>query len=145
MTYWDTSAIFKLYVTESDSPYFLNLLAQTQEQVASSAIVCVEVLCAAWRKELSGELKLGAASTVFPKLNQHIEAGSVVLIPYGPNIVAEAEKLLQFIGGQKTHRLIRSLDTIHVASALECKATSFVATDIRLREIATLAGLRVLP
>jgi predicted nucleic acid-binding protein len=143
VTYWDTSAIFKLYVSESDSPFFLDLLAQTQEQVTSSVILRLEVLCAAWRKEQSGEIK--TANSVVRELDQHIEAGKVVLIPYGPNIVAEAEKLLQLIAGLTTRRMLRSLDTIHLASALESKATSFVATDIRLREIAALAGLKVLP
>lgn len=145
MTYWDTSAIFKLYVSESDSSFFLDLITQTQEQVTSSVILRVEVLCAAWRKEQSGEIKPGTANSVARKLNQHIEAGKVVLIPYGPNIVAEAEKLLQLIAKLTTRRMLRSLDTIHLASALEGKATSFVATDIRLREIAALAGLKVLP
>lgn len=145
MTYWDTSAIFKLYVPEPDSDYFLDLLVQTQEQVVSSAILCMEVLCAAWRKEQTRELKRGAASIVVGKLNQHIQAGRIVLIPYGPNIGAEAQNLLQLTGKSGTHRMIRSLDTIHVASALECKATSLVSTDAQLREIAKLAGLRVLP
>jgi predicted nucleic acid-binding protein len=143
--YWDTSAICKLYVAEPDSHYFLNLLAETREQIASSAIMCVEVLCTLWRKERSGELRDGGASAGFRKLNQHIEAGRLVLIPYGPNIVAEVEKVLRLIAASKTHSLVRSLDAIHIASALECKATSLIATDNRLREIATLAGLQVLP
>ena len=41
--------------------------------------------------------------------------------------------------------MLRSLDLIHVASALECKAKTLVATDVRLREVAKLAGLQVLP
>jgi predicted nucleic acid-binding protein len=145
VTYWDTSAILKLYVPETDSHFFLDLLTRTEDQLASSAILCIEVLCAAWRKERSGELRQGAASAVFRKLNDHIEAEKIVLVPYGPRIVAEAEKLLQLIVRSKTKRLIRSLDAIHVASALECTAGTLVATDLRLREMAILAGLEVLP
>jgi hypothetical protein len=41
--------------------------------------------------------------------------------------------------------MLRSLDWIHLASALHENADIFVATDVHLREMATLAGLKVLP
>jgi predicted nucleic acid-binding protein len=41
--------------------------------------------------------------------------------------------------------LIRSLDALHVATALSAKVGMVVATDVRLRRAATLAGLETAP
>jgi predicted nucleic acid-binding protein len=145
VTYWDSSAILKLYVTEPDSDYFMALAGAKHVRVHSSAILTVEALCAFSRKEQEGRITPHVAARVYQDLARHIEAGRIVLSPYGPGIVTEAHRVLTLIRQTKTPRVLRSLDLIHLASALEGKATSFVATDIRLREIAALAGLKVLP
>ena len=144
MTYWDSSAILKLYVTEPDSRYFVGLAGKKDVQIRSSAILSVETLSALSRKEQAGELSHGAVS-LYQELARDVEAGWIVLIPYGPDIVAQAQRVLLMTSKAKTVRVLRSLDLIHLASALECNAKTLVTTDIRLREIATLAGLRVLP
>jgi hypothetical protein len=68
-----------------------------------------------------------------------------LLIFYGREVEEQAEKLLGLTFAQPRTILIRSLDLIHVSSALVNRADGMVATDGRLRALAVRAGLRVLP
>ena len=66
-------------------------------------------------------------------------------IPFDNDIVAEAQRLVKLGFDQPRPILIHSLDAIHISSALASKAKALVATDRRLREIAALARLKVMP
>lgn len=144
MDYWDSSALLKLYVTEHDSGYFLDLIAKSGRPISTSAIAVTEALCALHRKERAGLLKSGGADTLFRRFLADCEKGRAVLIPYGLNIAVEAEKLMK-LALERQPVMIRSLDLIHLASASLSKAKSFVATDKRLREFATLLGFQLWP
>jgi len=145
MAYWDTSALLKLYVAEADSPYFLGLAARTAEPVISAAIATAEVLCVLHRKEYSRSLKPGTAKRVYRKFVSDQNAGRVLMIPFGRDVELEAERIVRLAYAQPQAILVRSLDLIHVSTALSAGATRFVATDARLRSAAALAGLRLLP
>lgn len=144
MIYWDASALLKLYVAEPDSPDF-DLIANTEDPIVSSAIVSTEVLCALYRKEHAGDLRPGAAKTVFRKFLSDAQTGRIILIPFGDDVVTKAEHLVKLAIEQPRPVLIRTLDVIHVSSALVSKARALVATDARLREVAALVRLKVLP
>jgi predicted nucleic acid-binding protein len=143
--YWDTSAILKLYIAERDSSSFLDLIAHAESQVLSSAIASVEMLIVLHRKERSGDLKPGSARIIFEKFLDDKRQGRVIEIPFGPGVVEEARNLAKLVFRQPHPMLLRSLDAIHVSSAITAKARSIVATDVRLRQIALLTGLQVLP
>ncbi len=68
-----------------------------------------------------------------------------MLIPNGADVTAEAHALVQKAYSQPQPILIRSLDALHVASALAAKATTLVATDTRLCTVAQMMGLETLP
>lgn len=143
--YWDTSALLKLYVAEPDSAYFLQLLEGHEDPVLSSSIVTTEVLCALYRKEHAGDLKRGAAATVFRRFLGDVDAGRILTIPYGADVRSEAHTVVRLAFHRPRPLAIRSLDAIHIGSALAAKARILVATDLRLREVASLAQLKVLP
>ena len=145
MHYWDTSALLKLYVSEADSAFFLELISRTHEPVATSAIANAEVLCALSRKESVGDLKLGGASTVFRRFRADCLAGRILLIPYGLDLLPVMERLARLAFERRPPILVRSLDLIHLATAVAGKATTLVATDQRLRELAPLLPMDVLP
>ena len=145
MSYWDTSAIVKLYVSEPDSPYFLGLLVSTTEQLMSSAILMTELPCALYRKERAGDLKRGAARKVYRRFAADAESGRFLTIPYGRDIADEAQNLVRMASEQPRPLRVRSLDFIHVCSALVSGEKTMVATEKRLRKVAVLAGLTVLP
>jgi predicted nucleic acid-binding protein len=143
--YWDTSAILKVYVAEPDSAYFLALLADTDQMVATSAITPIEILCALHRKERGGDLKRGAARIVFEKYLDDTDRGRIVEIPFGRSVTMEADAFVALAANLRKPLMIRSLDAVHIASALAGRAKSLVTTDRRLGECARLAHLNVLP
>lgn len=145
MNYWDTSALLKLYVAERDSPYFVRFLATAGERIFTSVIGATEMLCALYRKEQAGDLHLGGAQALLREFSADVNSGKIVTIPYGEDVVAEAEKLVRLVFGQHPLVMLRSLDAIHVASALAGKAKVVVSTDARLRHVASLLPLKVLP
>ena len=145
MLYWDTSALVQLYVAENDSAYFLQLVAETDEPIVSASIATTELLCVLHRKEHLGALKAGSARRLYRKFSADVRSGRILLISYGREVEEQAEKLLGLTFAQPRTILIRSLDLIHVSSALVNRADCMVATDGRLRALAVRAGLRVLP
>jgi predicted nucleic acid-binding protein len=145
VVYWDTSALLKLYVPEPDSAYFLNLIAKSNEPVATSAIAGAEVMCAVYRKEGAGDLKAGGARTSFRRFLADCKAGRIVQVPYGDDVTAAAESIIHRALLRPRPILIRALDAIHVASAMVIRASVVVTTDTRVREVAILAKLHVQP
>lgn len=146
MSYWDTSALAKLYVSEADSPYFLQLVATTDKPIISSAITVIEVLCVLYRKERERALKPGGGERIYQKFKSDINAGRILTIPFTRAVEAEAEKVAaQVFAHGKTILILRSSDLIHVSTAVSSKAREFVATDARLREAAGFVGLHLLP
>ena len=145
MTYWDTSALLKLYVLEKDSAYFRHLVSESSQALLTADIAKEEVLCTLYRKEFEGDLQVGAATTLFATFEADIQQGRIVIVSKGADVLAEAKKVLKAAYAESPPLFIRSLDAIHVASALSVKAATLVATDKRLRETAELMGLNVLP
>ena len=145
MTYWDTSALLKLYVAEPDSKYFLKLVAATKEALATSDLARVEIFAALSRKELAGELGSGAAKRLYARFLSHTASSLVVTLPVGLDVLDKANELTEAALAVSPPIMIRSVDAIHVASATAIGAKTLIATDLRLRAVAVLAGLSVLP
>ena len=145
MNYWDTSTLTKLYVREADSTYFLRLSQASQSPLITSDISRQEMLCVLYRKEQSHDLKPRAAAKLFTKFLEDEEAGRILTIPNGKDVVTASELIVQKIYKHIPPMILRSLDTIHLASALVAKATTIVTTDKRLRDVALLMNLNVLP
>jgi predicted nucleic acid-binding protein len=133
----------KLYVYETDTPYFVQLVTGTKEQVLTSSIASMELLCAFGRKERNGNLKSGGAKATFEQFLNDTQRGRIIEVPYSRDVVEEARKLLRLVTDPRI--LIRSLDMIHLASAIAAKATSIAATDLRLRQVAAFANIKLLP
>jgi predicted nucleic acid-binding protein len=144
-SYWDTSAILKLYAPERDSPYFLDLVGRTERPIYSSSIAEVELLCALHRKERDGDLKPGGASALHRRFRLDCHAGRILLVPYGGDVVQEAANLMRITFARRAPAIVRSLDLIHLASASVVKATALVATDQRVRGFGSVLKLQLLP
>ena len=144
MTYWDTSALLKLYVAEPDSAHFATVAAQ-EDSLATSTIATSEMLCALYRKENAGGLKNGGAHSTLRRFQRDVDDGRIIAIPYGSDIVTEIEKVVKSVLNRPRPALVRTLDAIHVASALVGGAKMFVATDERLRKVAALVNLKLIP
>ena len=145
MNYWDTSALLKLYVPEDDSGYFLDWIVSSGQPIVSSAIVAVEMACAVYRKESVGDLKGGGALAAYQRFLGDCREGRIVLVPYGEQVFTAAEEIVRLAFRRAQPVMVRSLDAIHVASAVTARARVMVATDARLRQVAAMAKLKLAP
>lgn len=127
MLYLDSSALVKLVASEPESAALFEFLAGRSELV-SSAVARVELTRAVNRLEEAGDLGVRAERVL----------GSLALLRIDDPILAAA--------GALAPRTLRSLDAIHLASALSVREEleGFVAYDHGLAEAARGHGLKVL-
>lgn len=124
MIYLDSSALLKLLFEEGESVALERWLAAREETPAvSSELARIEVIRATRRLNADA---LPEARALLDELN---------LIPLSTSLVYEATEVGDL--------MLRSLDAIHLASALSIRAdlSAFVAYDIRLGDAAGNAGL----
>jgi uncharacterized protein with PIN domain len=83
MSYWDTSALLKLYVTEPDSPRF-RAHASATGPVLTSDIARWELFTALHRKETAGNISTGTAQAFYSQFEMDIAAGRVIVLACDP-------------------------------------------------------------
>ena len=126
MIYLDSSALLKLLHEETESATLADwLAARVETPVVSSELAKVEVVRACRR---INPATLPEATTLLAGLD---------LIPLSGAVIDEATNV-----GATT---LRSLDAIHLASALSIRSelSAFVAYDHRLAEAASTCGLEL--
>ena len=123
-TYVDSSAFVKLVVSEPESGALRRFLASSPRRLTASALLEVEAMRVA--RAVSGE----AAAAMAEALR------SVVLVDVGLAIRTRA--------GMLDPVQLRTLDAIHLATALEVGARDVVVYDNRLGAAAAEYGMRVL-
>jgi predicted nucleic acid-binding protein len=124
--YIDTSALIKLAVPEPESEAMVELVTGTEFQLVSSEIAEVEAV-RTFVKRAPDRLD-----------DCHRILASMIILPLSPSIRLRAEYV------KPTH--LRSLDAIHLATALEIEPElgAFVSYDNRLLEAARTVGLTAL-
>jgi predicted nucleic acid-binding protein len=78
MSYWDSSALVKLYVQEPDSVEF-RALASKASQVRAGSLTRHEVRTVLRRREAEGVLLSGEAAALYGELNADIAATDIVI------------------------------------------------------------------
>lgn len=122
MNYLDSSGLVKLVIREAETEILREWLEQRVDGITSSELVLVEVIRTVRR---SNPRALPAARSFLAGLD---------LVPLTTSILNQAAE----VEGE----VLRSLDAIHLASALVVpNLSAFVAYDRRLLEAATNAGL----
>lgn len=124
MIYLDSFALFKLVVEEDESQALDDWLAERPDaSLVSSRLATVEVLRACRRAD---ESLLPAGRSLLATLD---------LVPLSGRLLDEAADL--------TDPLLRSLDALHLASALSLQPdlTAFVTYDLRLTAASEAVGL----
>ncbi|MBP2474122.1 putative nucleic acid-binding protein [Crossiella equi] len=124
MIYLDSCALIKLIVPEPLSVALLGYLDTRAEPLVSSELAFVEVHRALTR--------VGVAEDVRAVADQVLDG--ITQLPLAP-VVRQAAVL--------PGRYLRSLDALHLATALRVPTTHFVSYDKRLNQAAELAGLEV--
>ena len=93
----------------------------------------------AWGREVVEALRAGG------RFLGDSREGRIVLVPYGEQVFTAAEEIVRLAFRRARPVMVRSLDAIHVASAVTARARVMVATDTRLRQVAAMAKLKLMP
>jgi predicted nucleic acid-binding protein len=86
-----------------------------------------------------GEISLSEAQRVSAKLEEHRSAGRWVAVPIPEDAFEVCSELARKYAAK---RWMRTLDTLHVACALELKAEQFWTFDERQAKLAKASGMK---
>jgi len=144
MSYWDTSALVKLSVAEVDSAQFQHL-AGNAACIMTAAIARFEARTVFRRREAEGVLPVGEAAILSAEMDRDIADGRVVIQAMDTSVEHDFAKVLELCFSQTPIIFIRTVDALHIASALASGKTEFVTADVRQRAAAERMGLSVKP
>lgn len=144
MSYWDTSALLKLYVAEPDSGAFLALASGTPKLV-TAFIGKHEARTAFRRREAENVLSPGGGDACYQKLIHDISPGRLEVVPESTQLEDEFGRILAQCLSQSPPIFVRTNDALHLAAAKVTGETEFISTDGKQRAAAAFLGFTVLP
>lgn len=144
MTYADSSFVVSIYRTsESVSERARWQINRVPYPVLLTPLSLLEIRNSFNMAIGRGEIGEAERKSVMADIEQHIKAGFFRMAEVSQaDIYAKACELSDL---HTPAMLTRSLDLMHVAAALLCKARVFLSTDIRQRTAAKAEGLEVKP
>jgi predicted nucleic acid-binding protein len=135
-SYVDTSFLVKVYADEPYSDEAILLLA-SRSVVWISPFVEVEIACTLHRL-----YEPARARQLLERFTTSLVHGEYESLPIVPDIFLRAQSLADRYSNQLK---LRSLDAIHLATALHYNADELATYDTRLAQAATISGLTVIP
>ena len=132
MSYWDSSALVKLYVQELDSTEFREL-AVNANRVATGSLTRHEVRTVFRRREAEGVLPSGEAAALYDELTADIAAADIVIQPETADMEREFGTVLEACFSQKPPTFIRTNDALHLASAKVAGELEFITAEFSVR------------
>ena len=141
MVYVDTSVIVKLYFKEEYSRDTSNWLRKNNEAIPLTSFHELELIHAIHLKQFRTEITPDETRQIMSRFEEHEISG----IYYRPQLAWSAI-FIHAIDLSKKHSAnigSRSLDILHVASALSINAGRFLTLDDRQTRLAALAGLKI--
>ena len=141
MVYVDTSVIVKLYIKEEYSQESSNWLKENNEAIPLTSFHELELINAIHLKQFRAEITSDETRLILSRFEEHEKSG----IYYRPQLDWSAI-FINAIDLSKKHSASigsRSLDILHVASALSINADRFLTLDDRQTRLAALTGLKM--
>jgi uncharacterized protein len=135
MSYWDTSALAKLYLQEPDSADFLRKAAN-EPVIVTAKLALIEMRRVAFRKESEGFIQAGTAEAILNQMNQDISSGEVRIVEMDARVEVALNAIMATCYRRTPPLPLRTLDAIHLTAAQVAGETELVVTDRRLREAA---------
>jgi len=139
----DSSLIVALYLAEADSARADATCASLPPPILLTDWQRVEIANAFQRAVKNGRITDAQAAQLWQDFSTDISAGRFQIIA-----VDHAAVLTRTLALTQKHTATtgtRSLDLIHIASALEMNTSDFLSFDYRQRQAGTAEGLNVLP
>ena len=143
MSYWDASALVKLYVKETDSPQF-EALALAEPPVTGT-VGLHEARTVFRRREAEGVIPSGQGAALFAELSADVAAGEIREQFETDAMRAKFGEVLEACFSQTQPVFIRTNDALHIASAIIAGEKTFITADVRQRAAAALMNLVVSP
>jgi len=145
MSYWDTSALAKLYTAEVDSPAFEAKAAEPNATLTTARVTVWEFRRVALRKEMAGAIQTNGAETVWQELESDIASGWLGIVEPTGQLAQEFDRVMATCYRHAQPVPVRTMDALHLAAARVAGETEMVATDKKLREAAVLLGFKLFP
>ena len=138
---FDSGVLWKLDLPEPNAAQAVTLVQSASSSPVLTALQLLEMRSAIRQKQGRNEVTDAECQTLLSDFDQDLASGFYVRItPPWDSVFARAERL----SSQHTvSTLCRTLDTLHVALALELGATEFCTFDQRQAAMARRAGLTV--
>jgi len=139
--YADTSIIVKLYIKEKHSLEVANWLRKNNKAIPLTRFHELEFTNAIFLKQFRMEITENQIRLTLAKFSEHKTRG----VYYYPQInwTDTLNLAIDLAHNNTANTGSRSLDIIHVASALALKANRFLTLDDRQSELASMVGLKV--
>lgn len=144
MSYWDTSALSKLYLPEPDSGAYAQKAA-VEAVIATARVALYEMRCVAFRKESEGLIRPGMAESVLAQVSRDIAAGQIRVVEMDARVENEFNGIIATCYRQDSPLAIRTLDALHLASARADNQLELVVNDRRMREAGKILGFSLFP
>ncbi|MGH7438143.1 MAG: type II toxin-antitoxin system VapC family toxin [Polyangiaceae bacterium] len=141
--YLDSGVIVKLYVPEPNSADAIRLATASPPPGVLSAWQAVEVRNALRLKRFRGEISAAQLRAALAALAHDERTGRWQRPAVDVSLTLQRAELLSSRFAPSLG--VRTLDIVHVATAVELGLKDFVSFDGRQRQLAKKAGLRVLP
>jgi predicted nucleic acid-binding protein len=137
--YADTSVLVSLYVQDSHTLAARDLM-KSKPRVFFTPFHLAECFHATGQQVFQGRISSGQADSAHEDLQRDLSAAIWHQVPMPESAFATCTELARQHGRQFG---MRTLDSLHVACALELKADRFWTFDERQRKLAKAEGLRV--
>lgn len=132
-TVFDSSAFAKRYITENGSERVDQICLETDELIL--CIITIPEIISALNKR-KREQVIDSESYSIAKIQLLEDVGDATILNLSPRIMSLTIALLE-------KNTVRTLDALHVACALDCKADLFVSADKRQISAASSEGLNI--
>ncbi len=142
MRYFDTGVLLKLYLPELRAAEAVAFVNASPGKPPVNPLHELEMRSALRQKVGRRELSQIECDTLIAQVESDLITGVLERVTvFWPDVFATAEALSATHG---VPTLCRSLDTLHVALALELGVTEFCTFDLRQSRMAAAAGLTVI-
>jgi hypothetical protein len=138
MVYIDTSALIKRYITEANSDEF-DAFFMARTPLAISRLNLVEMRCALARRRRNGEITELLEEQAMDEVRVDIQDGVLAVHPVSDDQVVHALHLID----QVAPLPLRTLDALHLSTALHIDAREFATADRNQAEAAKALGMAV--
>jgi predicted nucleic acid-binding protein len=138
--YADTSFLVSVYTPDANSHLAVEIMHHIKFPIFWTSFGEVELLNALQLRLFRRELTSLEVKEAHAAIRRHLDSQIYLLKPFSPAIFEKAKLLIQ----RHTRNLgVRTLDLLHVASALVLQADVFYSFDLDQRKLARAAGLRL--